>query len=101
MDDRDVQTQQPDVTSPAPAAPDTQDPAAPASGGSITLSLDSLDWPAGVVDLQYELVQLPSGAMVRVDHHVTYGELLVAALLLLLLVTQLGRALFDRIREVL
>lgn len=52
-------------------------------------------------DLQYELVQLPSGAMVRIDRHVSYGELLVSGVITLLLVVQVGRFLFERIRGVL
>lgn len=61
----------------------------------------TIDWPPGILDQQYELVVLPSGATVRVDYHVTYGDLLVASVVILLLVVEVGRILFDRIRGVL
>lgn len=73
---------------------------APEDAAGDTYPTD-VDWPAGPVDLQYELVELPSGVLVRVDRHVTYGDLLVVAVMTLLLVVQLGRLLFDRIRGVL
>lgn len=79
-----------------PPAPDPT----PEDAAGDTYPTD-VDWPAGLVDLQYELVELPSGVLVRVDRHVTYGDLLVVAVVTLLLVVQLGRLLFDRIRGVL
>lgn len=58
-------------------------------------------WPAVITERPYELVTLPSGAQVRVERQVTYGELLVASILSLVLVVQLGRWLWERIRGVL
>jgi len=63
--------------------------------------VDVTNWPVEVTDLPYELVKLSSGATIRVDHHVTYGDLLVASVVTLLLVVEVGRLLFDRIRGVL
>lgn len=64
-------------------------------------SVNVTNWPAVITEQQYELVTLPSGVHVRVDRHVTYGELLVASMLSLVLVVQLGRWLWERIRGVL
>lgn len=78
-----------DPPAPAPAAEEAGDPS------PVT------EWPAEIVDQHYELIELPSGATVRVDHHVSYGDLLVASVVTLLLVVEVGRMLFDRVRGVL
>lgn len=63
-------------------------------------SVQVTNWPPAFADMPYEMVTLPSGTQVRVDRHVSYGELLLSSLITLLLVVTVGRWLWERIRGV-
>lgn len=86
---------------PAPQPTTTSEPSPTAPAPTTTTVTDPATWPPVITDLQYQMVTMPSGAQVRVDYQVTYGELLVAAVVTLALVVQVGRWLWERIREVL